>query len=585
MRKRVLCGFLAVMTLVVGALPMGAKAEEKVWDVTPSQTDYYVEFDNSSAVYLCNDGTVGSKVGTEYYLTYTVESMKIETPSSCGVMGTNQPRVRYPYVTSSDGVGGGLLNYSAMDVLMVEGNTYFFKFTITEDGYEYRAGWAKDEEAQYLKFGMQSGEIKTDSEHFGVWFGNMGMTGKLTRVRFYDKKGNDLGLQATAGRNVTVGREDKFSKDTSVNHKYTIELKDVYNVALSNRKMAIGDKVYMEYKVKSTDSKLIQWGGILSNQPKASYPYLTGYMKNQNLEEADMHNGPLLVEGAEYLIVFEKKHDRLDVIVQRTYKGQTISFSPGSTYGTFDKNAKFYSLWFGNTKEQRLNAVLEDYKCYDSNKNNLGVQGNLSSGINITHYGEIEDYAGCEALYACEEDGSMYALYEGKTLSYTEDGVTKKGTYQIMDGVMTATVEGNNTSYDYSYQYFTSDTGKVYTRVHACKVIFETGKGTKVDTQILNEENGYQVMRPNDPTLEGNKFEGWYTRDGKEFNFDKVVTKSVTLYAKWSDTEWLEQVDKLDTAPYIFTGLGILILAVAGVCGGIIIKKGDVRNGKRQKEN
>lgn len=585
MRRRVLSGFLIMMMLMIGALPLGVKAEKKSWDVKPSKTDYYVQFDDSSAVFLCNEGAVGSKVGTEYYLTYTVDKMEVETVSSCGVMGTNQPKARYPYLTSADGSTGGLLNYSTKDVLLVEGKTYFFKFTITEDGYKYRAGWINDDDSQYLKFGMQAGEIKTDSQYFGVWFGNMGMTGKLTRVRMYDKAGNDLGIQATAGRNVTVGREERFTKDTSVNHRYTIELKDVYNVALSNRKMAIGDKVFMEYKVKSTDSQMIQWGGIISDQPKATYPYLTGYMKNQNLQETEMKNGPLLVEGAEYLIIFEKKLDGLDVIVQRTQNGQITSFIPGSTYGTFDKDANFYSLWFGNTRDQRLNAVLQDFKCYDGNKNNLGVQGNLASGISITHYGEIEDYAGCEALYACEEDGSMYALYEGKTLSYTQDGVTKKGTYQIMDGVMTTTVEKNNTDYDYRYQYFTDADGKEYRRVHACKVTFETGKGSKVDTQILNEENGYQVMRPNDPTLEGNDFEGWYTREGQEFDFDRIVTKSVTLYAKWSDTEWIEETAKFDVVPYLFAGIGILILVAAIVCGGIIIKRGDVGNGKKQKEN
>ena len=101
----------------------------------------------------------------------------------------------------------------------------------------------------------------------------------------------------------------------------------------------------------------------------------------------------------------------------------------------------------------------------------------------------------------------------------------------------------------------------------------------------MNEENGYQVLRPTDPTLEGNTFEGWYTLDGEEFDFKKIVTESVTLYAKWSDVEWTSITSAEShkggiSMPVIFCIGGALILIGAGVIGGIMIKRGNRREKK-----
>lgn len=48
-----------------------------------------------------------------------------------------------------------------------------------------------------------------------------------------------------------------------------------------------------------------------------------------------------------------------------------------------------------------------------------------------------------------------------------------------------------------------------------------------------------QLMRPHDPEKKGFKFVGWYTDAAKttEYDFDKLVTKDMTLYAKWEKIE------------------------------------------------
>lgn len=197
----------------------------------------------------------------------------------------------------------------------------------------------------------------------------------------------------------------------------------------------------------------------------------------------------------------------------------------------------------------------------------------------------MEDYAGCEALYANEDTNTLFALYEDKKLKVTVDDKTKDGTYSIQDGIMTTEVDGEKKEYTYnSYQYFTDEADNIYRRIGTCKIIFETGKGSSVETQVLNEENGYQVMKPTDPTLEGNTFEGWYTSDGEKFDFDKIVTKSMTLHAKWSDVEWVSATADINFMPYIWVGITVLLIAVGVVCGVKIIKRGENNETKKEKK-
>ncbi len=572
--KRVVLGLLTATLLSTCFTGMAGAVD---WDVTPSSTDYYVQFGNTKCMFLCNEGILGTKAGTEYYLTYTVESISYDTFANCGVIGTDQPLYSWPYVSTEDGSKGGYMEYSSENLMLEQGKTYFLKFTITEDGYKYRVGWAKGEDAEYIKFASTVGEVQTDSEYFGLWVETSGMTGKLTRVRCYDKHGNDLGIQASKGRNITIGRETMFEKDTEVDHKYTLTLNDVHNLAISNLKLSTTDTVYMEYRVESSDSITYQWGGIVGNEPKAGFPYLNGYLKcsSDDPNSPDLDDGELLREGAEYLIVFEKKSDRLNVIVQRTWKGETVSFSPDSTYGTYDKEFQYYSLWFAGPNEdgRRMNAVLEDFKCYDSNKNNLGVQFNRT--VSAVHHGEIEDYAGCEALYTNETADTVFAMYEDKTIKITRNGGTQTGTFSVRDSVMTNTVDGEEVEYQYNYQVIRDAEENEYWRLHPCRLIFDSNGGSEVETQDLNEENGYMPMKPTAPTMENNTFEGWVTSDGEEFDFDRLVTESTTVYAKWSKVEYASQeADGIDIMPYVYIGAAVLILAAAGVCGGMMIRRG-----------
>ena len=76
-------------------------------------------------------------------------------------------------------------------------------------------------------------------------------------------------------------------------------------------------------------------------------------------------------------------------------------------------------------------------------------------------------------------------------------------------------------------------------------VFFETGEnGNTVSSQKVRK--GEKVIKPNDPTLSGNFFMGWYKEIDmvNEWKFDvHVVNSDITLYAKW--VEWTIEEDPL----------------------------------------
>lgn len=578
MKKRCLTGMLACVLVATFLLSVNVDAAKDKWNVKTSDVDYNVELDGSTDVFICNKKTLGTKVGTKYYMTYTVESIKAEQFRQNGVIGTSTPMVAYPYATSD--LGGGIYKYDIENKMLVQGNTYFLEFTITEDGYDYRIGWAEKDRSRYIEFEQIYGEVKTGLGYFGVFFGDLNISGKLVKVRAYDKNGNDLGIQVTPDHNAVVGREIPYAKDKDVDHTYTLEIKDGFNVAISNKRAGITDKVYMEYRVKESNTQVYQAGAIVANTPTANFPYESGQMlyNRYPLDPKTADDGPLLVKGAEYLIIFEKSEDRFDVTVQQTLNGKVTYIDFPFIEGSYYNDSKFFSLWYGGSPNLLMNAVLENFKCYDSNKNNLGVQTN-SENCKITHYGEMEDYTGCEAVYYCDEDNSLFALYKDKSLKYTNQGITQKGTFRIKESVMKVKIGEESHSYNYLYRYFIDKEGKEYRRLHSYKVIFDTGKGSKVESQLVNADNGYVVLRPDEPTMENNTFEGWYTSDGKEYQFDQILTNSITLHAKWSETEYVSHKTN-DNNSYMIVILAVICILGASTGGSIWILSKEKRHGR-----
>lgn len=569
---RLVSACIALVMLVACYSQTAEAAKTKKWDVKRGEVNYDVELKGATDLFIGNKKSVGTKVGTEYYMTYAVESIDAKEFRQNGVVGTGAPLDGYPYVTTEDG-RGGLYQYEWKNQLLKEGYSYFLKFTITKDGYEYRVAYAKEDEAQYIYFNQMVGEVKSGLGYFGVFFGDLELNGKLVKVRCYDKDGNDLGVQMSSiyGETSLEGVSDAGAR---VKDNYTVTIRNAYNLAISNREAMETDTMYMEYKVKESDSKLWQAGAILSNTPVASFPYLEGQMKffQYAYDPEVCSNEPFFLEGAKYKYTFEKHAHGWRVKMERTIKGETsiLSFPIELEWAGYDKDARFFSLWCGDGPTFPVNAVLENFKCYDATGKNLGVQSNKPQyECQIEKIGEIDSYDNCEAAYYCAEDESMFELYANKVLKYTKDGETKVGTYLVADHKLRVSVDEEDTFYDYLYQQFTAEDGRVYNRLQTYKVLFETGEGTEIESQKLNTEKGYIVTRPEDPQLKGNTFAGWYTSDGEEFVFDKVATESLTLYAKWEETDYASAA-LANSQLYLAIGLSALIL-IAAIVGGVMI--------------
>lgn len=541
--------------------------------VTPGSTDYHV-FLNGSKFFLHNEKTLGSENGTEYYLTYTVKSAA-KSPTQHGIIGTGDITRRFPY---ND---GGLLRYAGKSILLDEGATYFIKFVVAEGGFRYKITRAQGDTLEDLYVEKYYGKATDEMKYFGIWL-DVGTTqAELTNVRCYDANGNDLGvkLENPDGMGYVLRGDTRFEKATDIDHRYDIKVTDKRNIAISNLKVPTTSDVYIEYKVESAEYLLNQAGIAFSNDPTSDYPHRNGYLKYLRTDDV-AKSMELLEVGAEYIIKIQRGETGADVIVQKTKNGQRSITVLSVVFGTYDKTFDFLSLWYGAGGNTNATFHLTDFKIYDENRNNLGVQCNVDA--EITHTGEVLDYAGCEAAYYCKENGSIMALYKDQTMKLTEDSVTLDAEYKVAENVMTARYASGTKEYAYLYRRIT-DESHVYDRLYHYLVNFVTGSDTKIETQHLSNATGYLALRPTDPELKGCTFEGWCTSEGKEFDFDQIVTESVTLYAKWSDNGGItypagdEPVTPEDTSfvnRYLLYGAGgLLLIAGLAVCI-VLIGKG-----------
>lgn len=574
-----------VLALVLFSSGSVYASKEKV---QMTEKEYDVYYASVYDTYLCNKKSIGSEPGTEYYMTYTVEKSE-NVGKQAGLVGTSDPTMTYPY---DKGMGMMFYKQHAEDdktnELLKEGYTYFIKFTALRSGFRYVASYAKNNDSEY--FVLDNKVMQADKEvkcgYFGIWIAGGITNAKLSHVRFYDKDGNDLGVQSPQ-KHIPVVTSGITQKATSVDHWYTLKASGIQNIAISNKIPLTTNKMYIEYTVKATESKTNQTGIAFSNQPEANYPHTKGLLRYEG--DGEKYSGDyLLQEGAEYLITLERSEKGFTVLVQMTKDGKTTITSLPSVYGEHDPASRFFSLWFGEGSGCELDFTLENFKMYDENYQNLEVQTNRE-GVTIRHHGALTDYSDCEAVYYCKEDVSMYALFEDKSYVFTKGSEDKKGTYSINNNKITF-AEGENTEEaDYLFKQITKEDGKVYDRLYTYKVSFVTEGNEEIETQILSAKTGYYIAEPKAPTYKDYTFDAWCTWDGQEYDMKQVVTESTTLYARWKDgngVTYLAQgnAGRLLDSPYVVVVVSVAVLALAAVGSGFIIKTGGKKNAKSKNE-
>ena len=569
---------VTAIVLLMGLLPISASA------VTPSGVEYNVSMGNSADIFIVNKTAVDPKAGDEVYLTYTVDSVgKIDIPSipdakeayQHGVIATGDSSRRYPYEE------GGLFNYRMDSGLLDVGYTYFLKFAVNAAGeVEYTVGKSKDGESDYMTFPMVHGDATDAFNSFGVWFGCGYVTAELTHVMCYDQDGNDLGVKSVGG---SVTSPVTMQYDTEVQHAYTVTSNGATCVAVSNAKKRTSDVTYMEYTVKSADSYLYQTGVYSTINPEAVYPHEYGRLYYENFAD-NIGNGYLLDPGASYILRFEHGETDMTTTVQKTKDGVTEQYSFPTPYSTYYPDAEYFGLWFGEGPSYRAVFELINLKCYDDRGNNLGIRSNQPAA-SVVHFGEHEDYSIAEGLYINRETGDLLALMDDKTAKLTSNGTTSDLSYRIEAGKILLVTDTGKETFDFLFQRITGENA-VYDRLGTYYVTFIDGTDNPPAKQKVDAETGYTAMKPVDPSREDATFEGWVLSDGTAYDFDSVVSESLTLYAKWSDGIAYQAVDGnaavIEWGPIVGIGASVLLLAAALVIILVLVRK---KGGKNNAAN
>ena len=108
--------------------------------------------------------------------------------------------------------------------------------------------------------------------------------------------------------------------------------------------------------------------------------------------------------------------------------------------------------------------------------------------------------------------GSKDRLFNDEILTYGQDG-----------GGWNPSVK--NTAYIWGYA------------TTSYEVIFDSDGGSAVDTKIV--KYGEKAVKPEDPTMKGYNFLGWFDKDGNPFNFDTEITHKTELKAQWEKKDYI----------------------------------------------
>ena len=556
MKKKILKQVLALaFCFALLQSPISAQAEEKI---IPSTVDYEVTLRDASLVFIGNERAVDWEVGDKYFLTYTVDSVEKNETIQSGMIVTSDPEGTHPYLN-------GGMRFAQQSLVCEAGYTYFFRFEVTKDGLEYVAAKAKGEESSYVEFPYTTGEIKTEGPYFGVWIGEGGsVTAELTHVRCYDEKGTDLGIYTPAASQISIS---DMTAAEGVNHTYEFSLSEARCISFGNARKTDSDVAFLEYTVSNVDAKDVDQSGVnMTNAPTEVYPHGNnmGYL-NYTPHNAD-NPTKLLTEEAHYLVRFERGKESYEVLVKRTLADGTVDyFSFSNWFGTYNANFGYVAMWIGENCS--VTADFTEVKCYDGEGNNLGIQTNKS--VKVSHFGELEDYSQCAAVYYCKETDTFISLDDECNASRRVDGEesASQGTYAIEQAVMTLRIGDEKEEFDYTYNAFKDKDGNKYIRLTESTVTFKTRfmGGDVIETALVTAEDGFKLTEPDDPKQEGRTFAYWQTGDGKEYDFDEVVMKNMDLYASWDgEGEWA-LTSALGVSSNVWT-----VVIVATVCAVLI---------------
>lgn len=150
---------------------------------------------------------------------------------------------------------------------------------------------------------------------------------------------------------------------------------------------------------------------------------------------------------------------------------------------------------------------------------------------------EIEDADQYFGTYYNKTTGRMIVLSESNKATFTENGQETIRKFYILKDNVISFEQGDDFAEGtvLAARFLFEDVE--YIRLTQYLVTFDTDGGSEIDRQTISSACGYRAERPADPTKDGYTFVGWYLSDNTLFDFETVVTESLTLYAHWEFSE------------------------------------------------
>ena len=139
---------------------------------------------------------------------------------------------------------------------------------------------------------------------------------------------------------------------------------------------------------------------------------------------------------------------------------------------------------------------------------------------------EVEDKFGYDTVYTA-------TITITPKVNYTVKGIAENG--YTVSGAQTVTNEADSATITAVYEATGSKSSGGSGRTKRYTVSFNTNGGNKITSQTVAKDNS--VKEPTAPIKENFEFAGWYTDKEltTKYDFTEKVTKSFTLYAKWTE--------------------------------------------------
>lgn len=195
----------------------------------------------------------------------------------------------------------------------------------------------------------------------------------------------------------------------------------------------------------------------------------------------------------------------------------------------------------------------------------------------IWAYDQVESYADVIGYYYNSASKTMLqlkagnvALVNGQEHAY----YLLKTDEVVIEGVGNGTYNGTNIALDGNYK-----------KLGTFTVQFDAGNGITPPEKQTVSGGSYKITKPDDPVQEGYEFVCWVTADGKEFDFDSVITASTQLFAKWQKIQGYEPEENVNdpTTPdndggnnavvWIIVSASVVVAAAGATTTILLVKK------------